>query len=75
MCCINVILVYISERGKAANGATQAIDVDPVAHLQEALAQLDTKVGESDSKLSSLDKKVNAMDEKLERVWEALGVK
>ena len=65
----------LSERGKFADGVAQAIDVDPVAHLQEALAQLDTKVCESDSKVNSLSAQVSAMNIKLDRVLEALGAK
>ena len=53
----------------------QAIDVDQVAHLQEALAQPDTKVCESDSKVNSLSAQVSAMNIKLDRVLEALGAK
>jgi len=54
-------------------GATEMAEPDPLAHVHEALHQLDTKIAHEGNKLSALDRKVGAMDDKLEQILQLVG--
>lgn len=54
-------------------GAPEMAEPDPLAHVHEALHQLDTKIAHEGNKLSALDRKVGAMDDKLEQILQLVG--
>ncbi len=62
------------EKARARTDLAHEVQVDPVAHLQEALEQLDAKVCESDRKMDAnwdeLNRKVNEIDNKLDGFME-----